>query len=239
MGARSTRFAALHSKPGLWYETDALFAWLPQASDTGATITPTRGGALTQSSAAPATGYVAASEYDMTNGVYTGSAGMTAIVDSTMPYLVAVAIDKNTQSTTYQVAMELHASYNIQFDSGNGAPRFHHQMNGLTPAAQACIATWPSAGTVAIYWTYCNPAAGTIDYGNNQNTFTTQSGLTVPANGFSGRNFTLGAGFSSTTNVSHLKHGATQCVGNRSGASALTKAQALAIVQKMQNLYGV
>ncbi len=247
MGARTTRMAMLaQARKPLWYETDALFAWKPQSSDTGATITPTMGTALTQTSAAAATGYVGNNEYDMTGGVYTGATSMTASLLTTTPFGIVVVCDKNTQSATFQVAFEIGASSNIQFDTGNGAPRFKLQLNvgAYSPGAAACIAAWPAAGTLAAYWVFCDPAAnvagaGTVYYGNGQNTFTTQSAQSVPNTGGPSRNVTLGAGFSSTTNVDLLKHGVAEVVGNRTGASALTLTSWKAIVQKIQNLYGI
>ncbi len=250
MGARTNRMAMLaQARAVLWYETDALFAWNPQSSD-GASITPILGGVLSKTSAAQAVGYDSGTKlFDMTNGVYAGNTGMTATLDTTKPFLIAIAIDKNAGATAaFQFCFEIGASSNIIFESATSGtqPTFKLQLNtGAFSQTQACIATMPAGGTTAIYWCYGNPgtagtASGQIITGNNQNAYVTSAAtLTYPTSGFPTANTTVGAGYSSTTNVSKYKHGATQVVGNRSGASALTYAQALAIVQKMQNLYGI
>jgi len=225
-----------------WYPSDAAFVWSPFTDTDTTQVDPLIGGTLPKTSAG-SNAVASTNLWNMSGVVYNNSTtGATYSINTALPWMLAVAVDRNTQSSTFSNCGGIGGSSAIGFgfSSNFAQPIFRCSLNSGAFTNNPIASTTLTAGTVQVLWFYCNPSDPTfqIQAGFNQTTVTQTGSLTIPAITMS-RAACFGAANGSTTNVSQIKQGAMVALGNRSGTNALTLAQTLAIVKNIQNLYGV
>lgn len=236
---RAARMASIVKESMIpWYAGDALFVESPFQDTDTAQVDPIVGGVMTLKSASPAA--ASGGFWDMTGSNYGGSSALTAGIDASKPFLVALAVDKNNHVGTFNTLLEFGSGTdNISFSTnGTPQPEFKVSLNsGAFAGAFITQATWSAKGTALIHWLYCNltDATNTFLAGVNTTTTTSSGVLALP----SGRTVTapaiFGNTFGTTTGTSSIKQGIIQVV-NRAGMSF---ADAQAIVAKMKTRQGI
>lgn len=241
MGSRTNRTSAVLSQSiQNWYPSDASFAWSPFFDTDTVQVDPQKGGILPKTSsggnAVAGTGL-----WTMTGTVYSNSTtGLASTVSTANPFMLAIAVDRNAQASTFVNcgSMGFSSYIGFGFSSNFAQPIFRITLPSFTNNPIA--STTMTAGTVQIIWLYVNPSDPTfqIQSGFNQTTITQTGSLTVPSTVLSSAAI-FGAAPGSTIPVSQIKQGATLLLGNRTGGNALTLAQCKSYVQKIQNIYGI
>jgi hypothetical protein len=220
-----------------WWEADAKFVWDPYVDTDATAVNPTIGGAMPKTSTNPAT--AAAGLWDMTGAVYSAAGGSIGATPVTQPYLVALAIDKFNQASTFCTNVVFGIGTNsvaLGFSAAANAPVWKVASNSGAFSVQYSPQATITSGVVEILWIYFDPASGTTFVaGNGQNTVTSSGDVHASVTTGFNSDVTFGTTFGSTTGTSQLKHGIAQVV-SRAG---LTLAQAKAIVAKMQTAQGM
>lgn len=220
-----------------WWESDALYVWDPASDTDTAAVDPKRGAQLTKATSTAAVS-LNSKQWDMTSACYRNASGMTGLLDTSLPFLMAAVIDRYNQTTGFVPLIQAGNGVDTMQLQTNGSNQARYQLvlNSTTVGSWITQATW-TAGTSQVLWVYCNPAAttgsDTFVAGVNQ-TETTHSGVVAYTPRTIGQSMAFGGSYIDTSGRSACKHGMFQLVGNRSGGAALTLAQAKAIVQTMQ-----
>lgn len=221
-----------------WYPSDASFVWDP-ILDTDATQVDPQIGASFPKTSAGGNATPGANYWDMTGAVYAGTSAVSTL-NTSLPFMMAVVLDRNNQASTfsYNGGQGGGSSINFGWGSNFAQPEFRILISAFS--ATPIASTTAVKGTFQVIWCYINQGDPTfqIEAGFNQTTVTQTGSLTIPTVNISTA-WTFGAQSGSTTGVCQCRVGQIITLGNRSGGSALTKTQCLAVVQSMQNNYGI
>lgn len=213
-----------------WYEADALWAWSTVDDTTTAQVNPARGNALSLTSAAGTEAVAGSGLWDMngsgTRAAYESNTALSAGFQmGDMPFLWAFVIEKDSHATQFNSMVQLSSGSRFLRATWNTGDTFvvRNYNNGIWDFNLTIDTAIPT--TKSVCWVYYDNATGEWHSGINQ---TDKETHVQSATGHSlGQYIGL--------REMDCKMGSIQLV-RRSG---LTKAQAKAIVQKMQTHHGI
>lgn len=215
-----------------WYEADAEFAWSALVDTDAANIDPEIGNQLPVVTGTAASISGGLLTFDGTKR-YGSLTGLTATLPTNVPFLVAIVLDKNADSTSSLRHASV-GSNSVVFANGfsgdSGRLRFDLLAGGSAPNCYTTSGSTPSGKQV--HWAFYN-GSNSARFGMNQ-TENGAAAATVTLTGTIGRQVYVG-GDTNASNYSKAKIGAKEVV-SRAG---MTYSDALAIVQKMQTLHGI
>lgn len=215
----------------VWYSTftDALIAWNSTTDTDNAAMNPDLGAVLSLAAGSGAT--IAGGLWDFSGSPASGYSGasLTAPIDFSKPLLFAIVVDRDDGANFAnfaQIGSYPRCIQTMFLDAATLAFDFYY-----TSADTTYSVTIGAAGTKQVVWWFFDAPNSKIYYGKNQ----------VESNAAGGDG--LPAGYAtpavSTQLASMGNNGAklgTYAAVNRTG---MTKTDALAIVQKIQNVHGI
>lgn len=215
-----------------WFEADALFAWSAVEDTDPVAIDPVKGAQLPQThGATPAVWESNAFTFDGTKG-YGSDTGMNAGITVDTPFMFAVCMDKNADTSAGKVHASIGISNFLVLEQGyDGATRLKITgYNGSSSVADIYTTTATTPTGKHVHWFYYDADPVTPRYyaGMDQ-TENTAGAVTRTLTSNMVRNLYIGRDTSGTI-FSLAKLAAVEVV-SRAG---LTKADVLAIVAKMQ-----
>jgi len=226
------KFLAQFSTGDAWYQNDAIFAFSTVVDTDTAAVNPTIGSSLPRTVGSGAA--VSGDLWDMDGNCYGAVTGMTATIQNSKSFLVAMVLDRDNQSGGFQTVLSLGGGNFFSFYTASTVST-NFSIRYFVNLSWDIVLHFVTSGNVPtgkhVYWAFwdINTKILTvgIDQTNGQTSSTDISAQTITQNLYYGGN-SSGAG-------SNMKHGSLQVV-NRAG---MTLADAKAAVAKMQTYHSI
>ena len=226
-------FTVSFSTGNAWYEADSKFVWDSKSSADNSQISPVIGNTLARSAGSGA--LISNGLWDMSGNVYNSPEAAITGFTATKPILWAAVLDKAAQGnkSNYKNVITHGAGNFMAFYVDNGALNDFRAYGTVGGAGNPNLRFAPQTPEGPhVFWIFYDPTDGRLYAGYDQ------VGNGSVAVGYGSAAFNpkvIIGGTSAATPGSQMKHGSMQIL-NREG---MTRADAMAIVAKMQAYHGI